>query len=198
MIETVLVSALTSGAVALGIEWLAKPRLEARKDRLLDLHRKRRSFGNQMTTIMLNAAKWDDLDLGVDMPESARKRLREERREADGRIEDAIRKMNAETVDVVFSYAGKRIKETIIGYIFLMQMLMISDRTQAEKRKILLEVTGAAHTWLFSRVWHYKARTKAFLTLMTLLRKYQNGVSDSDSTSSDERRSPGGTSGEIG
>ncbi len=42
--NTVLVSALTSGLVALGIEWLAKPRLEAREERLLRLHCARQAF----------------------------------------------------------------------------------------------------------------------------------------------------------
>lgn len=42
--QTVFISALTAGAVTLLIEYVAKPRLEVRKDRVLEAHRLRREF----------------------------------------------------------------------------------------------------------------------------------------------------------
>jgi hypothetical protein len=43
--------------VALGIEWLAKPRLEARKERILQLHRVRRTFEADVLAVLANSAK---------------------------------------------------------------------------------------------------------------------------------------------
>jgi hypothetical protein len=44
LVVTVAVSAAVSGLVALAIEYAAKPRLEARKEELLELHRRRREL----------------------------------------------------------------------------------------------------------------------------------------------------------
>jgi len=54
---SVLVSAFTSTLVALAVEWMAKPRLEARKEQLLALHRGRRTFEKNLHIILGNAAK---------------------------------------------------------------------------------------------------------------------------------------------
>lgn len=49
---TVLIAALTSAAVALAIEWAAKPRLEARKDRILEQSRAKREIELQLQIIV--------------------------------------------------------------------------------------------------------------------------------------------------
>jgi hypothetical protein len=53
-----LISTLTAGFVALGIERLAKPHLEPRKEGLLDLHRKRRQFDADVLFIVLASSAW--------------------------------------------------------------------------------------------------------------------------------------------
>jgi len=58
LVVTVAVSAAVSGLVALGIEYAAKPRLEARKEELLELHRRRRELKAMLLKIMTLSAMW--------------------------------------------------------------------------------------------------------------------------------------------
>ncbi len=58
--EYVFVSALTSAVVVLGIEWLANPSLDARKERILAARRERCRFGDRLQQILVTAAVWKD------------------------------------------------------------------------------------------------------------------------------------------
>ncbi|MGW3959121.1 hypothetical protein ACWED2_04815 [Amycolatopsis sp. NPDC005003] len=178
-LTTILISALTSGVVALGVEWLFKPRLEARKERLLELHRKRRTFEAQMTTILVNIAKWSALELPAGMSETVASRLAEDRAAAVLQIEEIAAAMNLEIFDVVFAYPAQRIRDIIIRYVYAIWLVQQSDRTQDEKWEIFLDLTQAAHTWLFSRYWRAPSRTKAMFHLMKSLDTLSdNGVTN--------------------
>jgi hypothetical protein len=167
--NTILTAALTSGVVTLGIEWLFKPRLEARKERLLELHRKRHTFEAQMATILINIAKWSALELPDGLSETVSARLAEDKDAAEQKIESVAAAMNDEIFDVTFAYATKRIRDLIIRYIFAVRLVQQSDRTQEEKWAILLDLTQAAHTWLFSRLWRARSRGKAMFHLVKAL-----------------------------
>jgi hypothetical protein len=64
LVVTVLVSALVSALVALGIEYAAKPRIEARKELLLEGYRRRRELLGHLDTISMIAASWSELPAG--------------------------------------------------------------------------------------------------------------------------------------
>jgi hypothetical protein len=64
--ETVLISALTSAGVALAIEWAAKPRLEARKERILEQAKTKRIIERDLNTIASLATSLDAGILGKD------------------------------------------------------------------------------------------------------------------------------------
>ncbi len=51
--ETVLISAITSAGVALSIEWAAKPRLEARKERILEVAKAKRDIKQNLSIIVI-------------------------------------------------------------------------------------------------------------------------------------------------
>ncbi len=53
---SLLAAAIVSAAVALGVEWLAKPRLEARKERILGRYRARDEVWRALDSILLAAA----------------------------------------------------------------------------------------------------------------------------------------------
>lgn len=168
-LSTVLIAALTSGVVAFGIEWLFKPRLEARKERLLELHRKRRAFESQMTTIMVNIAKWSAVELPGRLPENVASRLMRDKTAAEQQVDAAISAMNEDIFDVVFAYATQRIRNLIIRYIFVVRLVLLSDRAQPDRWSILLDLTQSAHAWLFSRFWRFRSRWKALFHLMKAL-----------------------------
>jgi hypothetical protein len=50
--ETLIIAALTSAAVALAVEWSAKPRLEARKDRIIEQSKAKREIEFQLGRIV--------------------------------------------------------------------------------------------------------------------------------------------------
>ncbi|WP_326955124.1 hypothetical protein [Amycolatopsis sp. NBC_01286] len=176
-LSTILVSALTSGVVALGIEWLFKPRLEARKERLLELHRKRRAFEAQMASVLVNTAKWAGLGMPDSMSETVAARLADDKETAGRQIEEAAAAMNNELYDVAAAYPTRRIRDIIIRYIFAMWLVQQSDRTQEVKWEIFADLTQAAHTWLFSRAWRVRSRARAMFHLMKALDELSgNGV----------------------
>lgn len=174
-VSTVIVSALTSGVVALGLEWLVKPRLEARKTVFLELYRKREMFRSNMMTILLNIAKWSNFEEPAGLAEPVRQRLNEDRRNAIQRIDDAIRAMNNDVGDVALSHLGQRIQKLIAGYISAVYLVQLSDRSRTEKWKIIGNLTELAYNWRFARYWRFGTRTKAMFTLIRELDKYRSG-----------------------
>ena len=169
-IGTVLIAALTSGVVALGIEWLFKPRLEARKERLLELHRKRRTFATQMITIMTTIAKWSAVEPRPGgMSDAFADRLARDRETAEQQLENITKAMNDEIFDVAAAYATQRIRNLVIRYIFMVRLVLLSDRSQVEQWSILQSLTQPAYTWLFRRSWRFISRSKAMLQLIRTL-----------------------------
>jgi hypothetical protein len=167
-LSTVVVAALTSGAVTLGIEWVFKPRLEARKERMLELHRKRRKFELQMVTVMINVAKWSDLDLSSERPDTVTRLLIQDRDTAEQQIDATIAAMNVEAFEIAAPYL-EPIRSLVIRYIFNMRMIHLSDRPQSDKWPLLLELTKNAHVWLFDGTWRIRKRGKAMFRLRRAL-----------------------------
>jgi hypothetical protein len=64
LVVTVLVSALVSALAALGIEYAAKPRIEARKELLLEGYRRRRELLGHLDTVSMIAGSWSGLPAG--------------------------------------------------------------------------------------------------------------------------------------
>lgn len=167
-LSTVVVAALTSGTVALGVEWVFKPRLEARKERLLEFHRKRRTFSSQMTTIMVNIAKWSGRDLPNERPDTVIVLLTQDREAAGRTIDAAIEGMNDDAIEIAAPFAAP-IRYLVLRYIFNARMIQLSDRTLADKWGILRELTEDAHTWLFGGVWRFRTRGNAMHRLTRAL-----------------------------
>jgi hypothetical protein len=172
--NSLVATVLTSAFVTLAIEWLAKPRLEARKENILALHRGRRTFHTNLLTILSNSAK---LATGAahEIPRSTKEDLRRSiRAEADRaatRIDSATQDMSDNVTDYVSTYATERIRNLILRYVFTARAIAISTRTQVEKSDILKEITIPIHTWLFAR-WRLASRARAFTELPKVLDKY--------------------------
>lgn len=174
---------LTSAFVALAVEWLAKPRLEARKERLLALYRARRAFEKNLLIILGNAAKLatgaaNGIPRGTD--EELRRAIRAEADRAASQIDAATKDMSDNVMDYVLTYSTDRIRNLIIRYVFTTRGISISSRTRVEKAEMLKEVTAPINTWLFARR-RLIARARAFTELPKILDKYSgidrdNGV----------------------
>lgn len=173
--NTVLVSALTSGVVALGIEWLAKPRLEARKERILQLHRARWTFEADVLAVLANSAKLSEAvaqRLPRDLKEEVRRAIRDEIGRAVQQLDNATREMSDTLADYGFTYPTAQVQGRIVQYVSTARGIQISDRTLAEKAEILKEITAPLHTWLFGPRWRFRSRYRALMELPGILAKY--------------------------
>jgi hypothetical protein len=170
LVVTVAVSALTSGVVALGIEYVAKPRLEARKEELLELHRRRRELKAMLLKIMTLSAMWGPYAArGASELDSEMARAREH-----------LDSMTRQLWDDIEWYAGSfpsltvrgqpPARDLVIKYIFSARAVFLSDLPEAEKLRILGEITEPLQVGLSNR-WP-GTRARAFVKLPAVLDKY--------------------------
>lgn len=185
-IVTVAVSALTSGVVALGIEWLFKPRLESRKERLLELHRKRQAFRENMVSIMLYASMWSDFSMPADASPAESANVQDEMGRGLVKLDQATQAMMDEVHDIAATFLQSSVTMLVARYILGMRALQLSDRPVDDKLSKFLELTMPMHDVLFGTKWRFVHRVKALLALPVLLDKYAS-VSQSESSTPEER-----------
>jgi hypothetical protein len=180
---TVFIAALTSGLVALGIEWLAKPRLEARKERLLHLHRARQTFQANVVRLLADWARVSAaaaLPLPRDLKSEVRRAARGEVNRAVQRIDYVTKEMADKLEDYALTYGTASVRDLVLEYVAVARGVQLSDRTQVEKAEILKEISAPLHTVLFGR-WRFVSRWRALTDLPKAMAKY-----DPDFTSAGE------------
>jgi len=151
---SLLAAAVVSAAVALGVEWLAKPRLEARKKRILRRWRAKDEVWRTLGPILFAAAIMKNIrsqpgdvqaaDAGV-LPATAD-------------LEEAFREV------VLFS--SKRNIDLLASYVGMVRGAWQSDRTYRQKGELLftctpmvMDVLGVpAQKPLYRARWRYRAR----------------------------------------
>jgi hypothetical protein len=171
-VDYLLLAALTSAVVALGIEWIAKPRLEARKERILSATRARATFDSRLLQIEVICAMWKDLP-PIPAPRASlgeRQRLQGELERAIALIDAATRDMLDEIGSFALTYVGLRlpggfgpIPNLIVRYVTLARGLAISDRTNNEKFRLLYEMTSPLRLYLFATILHPVKRVRAMI-----------------------------------
>jgi hypothetical protein len=169
--STVLVSAVTSGFVTLAIEWLAKPRLEARKERILAAHRARRQLSDALLSIGVAAARLSRARLPRDMPAAQRQALLAE----EQRAADSIDRLTADMVERLGEFAGTYAwhgRDLVIKYTGVMRGVVLSDRSRAEKAQVVIDCTGPMATFLFGSGLRPIGRVRALLKVQALLARY--------------------------
>ena len=98
----VLISALTSAVVALGIEWIAKPRMDARKERILEDHRSRLRFEAWLLRITVMSATWEQFEMPPGASDETRSTLENEQARALRQLDE----ITQSSTDDLGSYAG--------------------------------------------------------------------------------------------
>jgi len=145
-----------SGLVALGIEYAAKPRLEARKEELLELHRRRRELKAMLLKIMTLSAMWAPYAAG------GASELNAEMDRAMGQLDDMTRQL----FDDVEWYAGTfsplmvkgspPLRDLVIRYIFSARAAYLSEMPREDMLRVLGEMSeplqvGLAGRWPVTR-----------------------------------------------
>lgn len=132
-VVNVLVAALVSAVVALGVEWAAKPRLEARKERLLTIQRARWQVWRYLHQILAH---------GYALTTPPASGPDEDTRAAHEAVVPATRELEAAFSEVV-TFGGRDRLEMVgvlASYVGAVRGVMASDRTWHDKGKLL-------HTW---------------------------------------------------
>ena len=103
---SLFVAAIVSAAVALGVEWLAKPRLEARKERILRRYQARDDVCHALYDILFDAGYMKSAQARAEETEAAAERIVL----AAQALEEAFRAVMPFTtvgrIDLMASYAG--------------------------------------------------------------------------------------------
>ena len=127
---------LTTVVTTLVVEYLVKPRLEARKERILQVFKVRAEFLERVVTMSL-AAEAILLEPPPDSRQDLRNALQAQRDRQYGRLQD----MTQELVDNAGRYGAAFgwpiMNETLFPYIFCMHGVMLSSRARSVKATVV-------------------------------------------------------------
>jgi hypothetical protein len=125
-VADVLTAALVSAVVALGVEWLAKPRLEARKERILRRYRARDEVRRLLYDILFNATKLKSRPPATSANDGEAWQAADAIVPAARSLEDAFRME-------VMPFTRDEIAAALAGYVGFVRGVMESDRTGRDK-----------------------------------------------------------------
>lgn len=167
---TLLVAAVTAVVTTLAVGLLVSPRMEARKKRLGEVHTARDTFSVTMTRIISACALLQRMQLPPADEEGwtpvMRERLAGERTRWLQQLDDATLWL----IDNVMTYAGSYLMSHhgrfAVDYAGHARAVMLSERAEATKVELLLELTAPVQRqffgWPWSRAWHVFADHRAF------------------------------------
>jgi hypothetical protein len=157
--DTVATSAATALIVTLGIEYAAKPRLEARKERVLAALRSRRELSAALTAVSLPAA-FLTMDIPKDAEPQVRETLKAERQRQYERMREQAQAMT-DSMDRHASTFHSMPMKIVMSYIGTVQGIMLSARTRHDKAKLIFELSQQMALILDGRWWQAVARVRA-------------------------------------
>ncbi|WP_163511582.1 hypothetical protein [Fodinicola acaciae] len=160
MTTNVIVSAVVSLVVALGIEWLAKPWLEIRKERLLQSARRRYELGERLVIVAMEATKVLWPELPADVRDDNRRAYQAEIDRSYQRLDDTVKAVYDDML-TAGTYIG-RPRRVAVSYALRARMVMVSDRTPAQKAELLVQDTKPVQEYLFSPWWNAVGRLRGF------------------------------------
>lgn len=142
LIISALISAVTSGLVALGVEWLAKPRLEARKERILAKRRAEDEIIRQLLRIQENSIRLSKYPSMKGMTSSEQTKLRSVYEEFIGRIREATGTLDGAVTDLAPGLKDG-LYSLFTGYLGLAKGTLESNETYRRKFYRLAKTTLA-------------------------------------------------------
>lgn len=167
--ETVLVAALTSAGVALSIEWAAKPRLEARKERILSRHRSASEINRQLYQIRECAIRLSKVQPMGDLTGEQRSTLNSEWNKTIGRLENSARLLD-EAMPNLYPQKSYEIYGLMTAYLGLVYGTLGSSNTLVYKGKRISLATQAVSVALNQRAWRFRKRKMLLAIAMDMIK----------------------------
>ncbi|SCL21407.1 hypothetical protein GA0070616_2292 [Micromonospora nigra] len=157
--DTVATAATTALIVTMGTEYAAKPRLEARKERITTALRSRRELSAALIAICLPAT-FLTLDIPKEAEPQVRETLKAERQRQYERMRQQVQAMT-DSMDRHASTFHSMPMKIVMSYIGTVQGAMLSARTRHDKAKLILELSQQMALILDGRWWQAVARVRA-------------------------------------
>lgn len=177
---TVVTSAVVSGVVALGFELVAKPRLEARKERYLAVARMRSDFARDLLKLEVLSGTWAQFANPPSASIGTLQLITQERRRAFSQIEEITKELVDGLSGYALTYVGFRVPgqsvsapEMISNYVWTVRGITVSSRSVAAKMKAIHELTEPIRMFLFGGM-HFARRIKALQKIPVALAQYSN------------------------
>jgi hypothetical protein len=158
-------------AMTVFVEFAVKPRLEARKERILTAHRDRQRLYERLTTIGIAAARLYYDRLPREVRAEVRQALRGEDQRALATIDEQTRQLVDELGQAAGTYAW-RIKYLVIGNAALVRGWSLSERTAAEKGWLIAEFTTPMMGYLAGSGWLPVRRGRYLRELCALIEEH--------------------------
>jgi hypothetical protein len=92
-VSNLVSSAVVAGVVTIGLEWVAKPRMDARKERILETIRSSRKFENNLLKLEVTAGMWAQHQYPPNATRATKEAIDVERQRAFQQIDDTTREM---------------------------------------------------------------------------------------------------------
>lgn len=136
--DTVVTSGLTAVIVTLTIEYAAKPRLEARKERILDQLRARRELLAAITKLTLSAQMYRE-ELPSSAPQDLQRVWADERRRHFDDLQQQARQLLDDTPRYAQAY-HHRFHDVLIGYATTVHAIVTSMRQKHRKATLIADL----------------------------------------------------------
>ncbi|MEW9527845.1 hypothetical protein [Microbispora sp. NPDC049125] len=166
-LESLLVPTAVSLVVTLGIEYAAKPRLEARKERILEAVRTRRELLARLAVIGM-AATAAAMEMPAGVSEAVLKKLRAERARQFERLEAEVRQLVDDAGRYLATFTGPA-RALVADYLFVQLGVLLSGRSRSEQCARVLELTKQMAVVLDGPRWRFWVRLKAWFALSRTL-----------------------------
>lgn len=150
--STFLVAMATSAATTLVVDYALRPRLEARKTRILAVHAHRDEFSSHVLALMVNCSRLketQDVDQNLELAG-----LLPERERWRSKIDESTLWLidNMELYALSYVRAGG-IQELLTRYAPAARGVWLSERNEADKIELLLEMSGLVKEYFFPSWW---------------------------------------------
>jgi hypothetical protein len=166
------------------LDWIARPTMDARKERILDNYRNRQNFEDNLLKLRVMSGMWAKFEQPPDATADQKERLDSEIDRAFGQIDAMSKDMLDKFASFALTFHGMKlpsldttIPELIARYVYLVRGICLSDKPFPAKARIIEEATVPIHTWLFGGKRHYRLRFKTLIELPEILGKYESSNS---------------------
>jgi hypothetical protein len=178
-VSTVVTAAVVSAVVSIFFEWVAKPRMDARKERILNDIGNRRKFENSLLRLDIASGMWAQFKYPANATRQTKEAIDAERQRAYKQIDDATKEMVDNLGFYALTYVGIRlpwlntsIPEMISRYVYCVRGVYLSNRTYTAKAEIIHKLTEPMREYLFGGKLHWARRVDALIEMPKLLDEY--------------------------